>query len=475
MIYALLVKMYPKEHYKKYGPDMCQLFNDQCNSVKNLFELIALWFHTLGDLIITLFKEHLTSPTFSNGLLDAPANAPMPWKGVFLVLFPGLVFFIGQAGQLNGEDWFFWLTYRGAYYLMIPVILVWVWTKKFPVWGLIPLGLLFKTLLSLGSRLVYLTIGENNPLFIPAINIFSSIPQDTIKIIIISLICLMILVSFILVNRMKKMSRGAWIWLGAFLFLILAHAFITFPSYIYHPDFVDEKAVLVNTIVIEHLYNEVYFYGGFLALILGGVLLARRHGRLAALLPLGYLLPTVLYGRISNEWPDPATAEFGFMFTVGMTALVYRFLVALVAPLWVVRSATSQMKRKAGIISLVVLIMIQLVFTTVLTVNTYTIWPPFTQVVNGNSLYFNSLYFMSGNIHTALDSLAQHNSLNAGTGFFAIQQIIVQSPEMILIRVVVQQLLIAAGIGLALSVNRLFSDDLSSKKEIEVLYEGASA
>ena len=78
-------------------------------------------------------------------MLEAVPNKPLPWKGVVLVLIPGIVFMVGQIGQLAGEDWFFLLVRRAAYYLIVPVLLVWFVKRKFPIWGLIPLGMIYRT------------------------------------------------------------------------------------------------------------------------------------------------------------------------------------------------------------------------------------------------------------------------------------------------------------------------------------------
>src|SRR4030042_4276358 len=84
--------------------------------------------------------------------MEGVPHSPLPWKGVALVMIPGLVFFIGQIGQLAGEDWFFLLASRAAYFLILPVLLVWIFKRRFPVWGLIPLGMLFRTLINTASR-----------------------------------------------------------------------------------------------------------------------------------------------------------------------------------------------------------------------------------------------------------------------------------------------------------------------------------
>ncbi len=114
--------------------------------------------------------------------------------------------------------------------------------------------------------------------------------------------------------------------------------------------------------LLQDIYYYFYTYGSFLVLILFGAWIARRHGRLAVLLPLGYLLPTLIYGRVSNEWPSPDAPEFSLMLSVSTAALIYRFLVSLAGPLWIVRSATGQMQKRASVISIVILIAIQAAF-----------------------------------------------------------------------------------------------------------------
>jgi signal transduction histidine kinase len=73
-----------------------------------------------------------------------------------------------------------------------------------------------------------------------------------------------------------------------------------------------------------------------------GTFLAKRHGKLTLLLLIGFLLPTITY-----------SADWGI--------LVYRFLVALAAPIWIVRSATGKMQKRAGVISIAVLLVFQFI------------------------------------------------------------------------------------------------------------------
>ena len=143
-VYARLLYLYPAGHRAEYGTDMLQVFTDQCraaNQAHTGLAFLALWVRTLIDLGINVVREHLTAPQGGLGGLENGPIQPLPWKGVALVLAPGLIFFGSQVAQLTGQDWFFLMVYRAGYFLILPVLAAWAWTRRFPVWGLIPLGL----------------------------------------------------------------------------------------------------------------------------------------------------------------------------------------------------------------------------------------------------------------------------------------------------------------------------------------------
>jgi hypothetical protein len=146
--YARLLTLYPQAHRQAYGQSMLQVFGDQCREAhtgRGRLGLLALWLRTLFDLAISVLREHLTDPNAASGLIDAPRGKPLPWKGAILVLLPGLVFFVAQIAQMNGETWYMYVVRRAAYFLILPVLVAWVWKRRFPVWGLMPLGLLIQT------------------------------------------------------------------------------------------------------------------------------------------------------------------------------------------------------------------------------------------------------------------------------------------------------------------------------------------
>jgi hypothetical protein len=357
-VYARLLYLYPQEHRIEYGPSMLQVFTDQCRSAiqsegsKGIF---FLWLHTIIDLGISVFKEQIASPYASRGLLEAIPNVPLPWKGVALVLVPGLIFFIGQVGQLTGQDWFYYLVYRAAYWLIIPVLLVWWRTRKFPIWGLVPAGLFFRTVLDFGYRLQSGELDPSNPLWARLIDLVTSYPYY-FRIVMVVVILLTLILLCVLIARRQRIPRSALVWMGIYGFLFLFYLTANYWIYDFHQgNLSDWKVFLIN--IAPSVFYE---YAGFLLLILLGTFLARRHGRLAMLLPMGYLLPIVLYGRFANIWNSlPDQVVNSYLLWISVTVLVYRFLIALAAPLWIVRSASEQTQRKASLITLLIVIGIQ--------------------------------------------------------------------------------------------------------------------
>jgi hypothetical protein len=344
-IYARLLNLYPKAHRNEYGPDMLQVFTDECKACfqeRKGFKLLPLWLRTLGDLIVNVVKEHISDPQSSVGLMEAAPNSPLPWKGVLLVLVPGLIFFVSQVALLiNGKDWFAWMSRRAAYVLIVPVLVVWIWKRKFPIWGLVPLGLLFSTFLtSFWYHFEVLGVNFNTNSIIVWMNertqgLFTYSINKALAIVF--LLCAIGLLWFL--KKRSSVSKSAWIWLGVYGLLVIL---IYWVGYGFQMDATQNLPVNFLHTILVIAYFGFYSYGGYLVLILLGTFLAKRHGKLTILLLLGFLLPTITY---SANW----------------SIMVYRFLVALVAPIWIMRSATGKMQRRAGVISIAALLIFQFI------------------------------------------------------------------------------------------------------------------
>jgi hypothetical protein len=353
-VYTRLLYLYPLEHREEYGASMLQVFTDQLHAASREeggSGFFILWVRTLWDLGISAIKEQFSTPHLTDGLLEAIPNQPLPWKGVALVLVPGLAFFIAQLGQLSGQDWFYWMIYRAGYILILPVLITWAWKRKFPLWGLIPMGLFFRTLWDLGYRIY------NGGLLLTHPKLFSWLKwvtpsADIFRVAVIVMVTAVIIALLIVFAHRQKLPQKTWYWLGAYIVLCAAYvggAFFDAGLFGWQPLF---------TIAPSFLYENI----GFLMLILLGNFFDRRHGRLAVLLLIGYLLPTVIYGRFNAPWNSPPNDLVNiYLVLITIIVLVYRFIIALAAPVWVVRSATPGAQRKASLITLLICIVIQVV------------------------------------------------------------------------------------------------------------------
>ena len=354
-VYARLLYLFPREHREEYGASMLQVFTDQLREAGKQnggFGIFALWLRTLWDLGISAIKEQFSSPHLTAGLLEAVPNTPLPWKGVALVLVPGLAFFIAQLVQLSGQDWFYWMKYRSGYFLILPVLLVWAWQKKFPIWGLVPLGLFFRTLWDLGYRVYN---GEYSQVYRKWLSWldWGNPSGNTTRIVINAAVFATIVVLLLLISR-RQHQRRAWYWLG--IYLVLCATYLVGYYWIYSSNGGPFGLSVFFDIAPFILYESI----GLLILILLGAFFARRHGRLSMLLMMGYLLPTVLYGRFSNYWVTlPDSVVNTYLLLISITVLVYRFIIALAAPVWVVRSAAPKAQRKASLIALLICVAIQ--------------------------------------------------------------------------------------------------------------------
>lgn len=356
-VYARLLYLFPREHREEYGTSMLQLFTDQLRAVgqqEGGGGFFVLWLRTLWDLGISAIKEQFSSPHLTPGLLEAVPNQPLPWKGVALVLVPGLAFFIAQLAQLSGQDWFYWMIFRAGYFLILPVLIVWAWKRKFPLWGLVPLGLFFRTLWNLDYRIFFGGFIRVHSQWFSWLK-WEESTADIFRVAVICMVTAVIIVLLIVFARRRQLPRKAWYWLGAYI--VLCAAYVGGNYLFYYNDGVRVWWRLYD-IAPSILYESI----GFLVLILLGSFFARRHGRLAMLLLMGYLLPTVVYGRFGtygNSLPENVTNNF--LLFISITVLLYRFIIALAAPVWVVRSAAPGAQRKASFITLLICVAIQAV------------------------------------------------------------------------------------------------------------------
>ncbi len=350
-IYSAFLALYPHEHRSEYGESMRQVFTDQCRSAyaqKGVLGLLALWLRTLPDLGYTALLEHLTSPSATWGLLEPVPNAPLPWKGVFLILLPGLVYLISQIAQLSGQPWYMTVYYRAAFFLIIPVLIVWAITRRFPLWGLIPLGLLYRLIQEIGYQLIVLQPDSfsSNPV-LNQILTFTRLIQQNLWLLIIPIILAVVFLAWRAASR-QKLSRTFWLWLGVYLLAVLTQVTGDTQAFLQHArQIAPNLSVTQHKMYLEFITNQIYEITSFLLLIFGGTLFTRRHGFFAILLPVGYILPMLVVGM---PWYDLASNPLALI-AVSAAVLGYRTLLSFVGPIWIARSGSLASKKRAVLVS----------------------------------------------------------------------------------------------------------------------------
>jgi hypothetical protein len=111
--------------------------------------------------------------------------------------------------------------------------------------------------------------------------------------------------------------------------------------------------------IIQLPFWSLYEWLPLLLLVFLGALFAGKYGGLSFLLLLGYLLPTIVFGRY-GEWHEALP-----FYLVGAALLVYRFVVALVAPVWLVRAASIPKRQCAAAIPVAIAILTHIALTLV--------------------------------------------------------------------------------------------------------------
>ncbi len=358
-LYRWLLRLYPQSYRTDYEAEMFHLFTDQCREAyKRMGKLgvLSLWLRTLADVGVSVVREHLSDPNSKVGLLEAAPDRPLPWKGVLLVLIPGMIFFASQVEQVtSSNDWFFFAFYRAGYFLILPVLLIWLLTRRFPVWGLIPLGLLYGILRSYTPNYVlYRLYDSQKYFFLKHLSPFELATVNDLMgqgyLMAVS-VCVVLLCGLIwyLAHR-QQIPRNAWKWLGLYVLLLILGAAgetYNFATFIY-PNWppAEGRQQLFQT-PLWSLYSSL----PLLLLIFVGVFFAHKYKGFSFLVLLGYLLPAVIFGRYdASQHPVP-------FYVISLAVLLYRFVVALVAPVWLVRSASVPGRQRAAIIPVAIAIL----------------------------------------------------------------------------------------------------------------------
>jgi hypothetical protein len=348
--YAFLLRFYPDAYRREYSGPMLQLFTDQCRTAvreRGSAGLAVFWARTMADFAASAAREHVAAPGAGRGLLDAAPDRPLPWKGVAIVLIPCLIFFFGQLSQLAGEDTFFLLIARAAFFLIVPVGAVWMWKRTFPVWGLVPLGLFFRAVLELVPRVqfllgkidYYLALWTGKADWSQLASLYKTYRTES-EILSAAFLAGTSVFLILRIARSQRVPRGAWMGGGALLLLLMLDAGAGIFSYAGTLARMGPEFLLGDSIpsILRGIGSAAYANftrdAGFVLLLLVGAGFARRNGPLALLLPLGYLIPVVVLGRFDGTTAGPA-----LLAGISLAVFAYRAMVTLIGPVWIARAA----------------------------------------------------------------------------------------------------------------------------------------
>lgn len=324
-LYARLINIYPKEHAAEYGPAMLQVFTDQCREIsqeQGVLGLAFLWLRTLVDLGLTAVNEHMQARHARIGL---PEIAPLAWTDAVLVLIPSMVLLIIYVALLiwNSASIYrmeFWFNLLCA----IPILWVWWRRKAFPVWGLVPAGMIlylaFETIYNVPFRLSGFHTGS--------------------WLLLTALFFILIISLGWRYARRWHPSRQVYVWVRICLLANLTQLILMI---FYNPQASHWSWSSVFSESTKNLYPSAWFVvqetTGLLLFVVCTTIFARKFGNLAVLLLPGYFFSNYLSFRV------PAAAA-GSVYPL---VLAYRLFLTILLPLWIVR-ASSVRSRRQGII-----------------------------------------------------------------------------------------------------------------------------
>jgi hypothetical protein len=234
--------------------------------------------------------------------------------------------------------------YRAGFFLMLPVLAVWAITRRFPIWGLIPVGLFYTLSQEVGYQLItsHPDVFSSNPLLNMVLTAAKQIEKDLMIPVVVFSVAIVLLAWRYM--RQQKPARSFWILIGIYLLVI---------SIQIGRDYWNVWVMTNNLEMSSHypagelqklLYNSIawtlYNYSALLLLIFSGTLFVRRHGFFAILILVGYFLPTILVGL-----QDENSTTISLVLISG-AVLAYRVILSLIVPIWMSRTS-SQAGKKA--------------------------------------------------------------------------------------------------------------------------------
>jgi len=266
-MYRMLLWLYPATHRRDYAGQMLQHARDLYRSAQSRgrWQVALLCFRLLEDGVFNAGLEHLEVIRMMKKRFN-----PFPWWVILLAAFPGLLtaFTRGTIAPLN-------LVFTVLGFLYLALLVVWpaaAWwrSRRFPVWALLPAGLVFWWLTYFGGLALAQGI---NLLPIPRFWPIGMVVGITI------LDVLLATGLFIVLLRGRRLPLSFWLITGLILLVNLGAA----AQYS-----LDRFGVgrLLPGILTYFTSSGIGPVDGLL-LVAAGLLAARQHGALAILFVVG--------------------------------------------------------------------------------------------------------------------------------------------------------------------------------------------
>lgn len=153
-LYRALLWLYPAEHRRAFGAVMVQHARDMHRDARSAgpWRVAGLQIYLIGEGLLNALVEQMEAIMTTMKRLE-----PVPWWGVLLAVLPGLLLALGRVGGgLPGTTTRI-LGAATVALLVAAVAAAWWQSRQFPIWALLPAGLLAWQLIFL----VGMGLGEN--------------------------------------------------------------------------------------------------------------------------------------------------------------------------------------------------------------------------------------------------------------------------------------------------------------------------
>ena len=286
-IYCILLWLYPAEHRQAYGGLMLQHARDLERDAfkRHGWRILILYLRLIKDGVLNAGREQWEAIMSNNRF------TPASWLTVLLAAVPGLLMVFDRVDITRlGQILPMLIFYGYLAILLIGVVFIWYRQRRFPVWALLPAGLLFWMAVFMAGGFLAQLLSELG--WLP--------PMWQDAILGVSLLAIVLTVGLaVLLLRGQRLPASVWLVIGAIVLVNLVFWIPFFSS--------RSASARYDPIILQFLYNAALGLLDGLMLVAAGLLAVRQHGVLAILVVIGgyaYMCMDSDYisGFRLNEW-----------------------------------------------------------------------------------------------------------------------------------------------------------------------------